>query len=69
MHWQLDDTLREDYDHMLNKTATANLNIIRKWCYSMMKNVEFYKSNLAIRRKMFIISFDPAKYLDYVMFL
>ena len=69
MHWQLDVTFREDYNHTLDKTAAANLNIIRKWCYSMLKNVEFYKPNLAIRRKMFIISLDPAKYLDYVMSL
>ena len=45
------------------------LSFIVIWCYSMPKNVEFYKPNLAIRKKMFIISLDPAKYRDYVMSL
>ena len=63
MHWQLDVTFREDADHTLDKTAAANMNIIRKWCLSMLKHVPFYKPNLSIRKKMFIISIDPAKHL------
>jgi len=35
----------------------------------MLKNVPFYKPNLSMRKKMFIISLNPAKYLDYVMSL
>lgn len=69
MHWQLDVTFREDADHTLDKTAAANMNIIRKWCLSMLKHVPLYKPNLSIRKKMFIISLNPAKHLDYVMSL
>ena len=69
MHWQLDVTFREDANHTLDKTAAANMNIIRKWCLSMLKHVQFYKPNLSMRKKMFIISLDPAKYLDFVMSL
>lgn len=69
MHWQLDVTFREDANHTLNKTAAANMNIIRKWCLSMLKHVPFYKPNLSMRKKMFIISLDPVKHLDYVMSL
>jgi len=69
MHWQLDVTFREDANHTLDKTAAANMNIIRKWCISMLKHVPFYKPNLSMRKKIFIISLNPAKYLDYVMSL
>ena len=69
MHWQLDVTFREDANHTLDKTAAANMNIIRKWCLSMLKHVPFYKPTLSMRKKMFIISLNPAKYLDYVMSL
>ncbi|MDE5885087.1 MAG: ISAs1 family transposase [Oscillospiraceae bacterium] len=69
MHWQLDVTFKEDANHTLDKTAAANMNIIRKWCLSMLKHVPFYKPNLSMRQKMFLISLDPAKHLDYVMSL
>ena len=69
MHWQLDVTFREDANHTLDKIAAANMNIIRKWCLSMLKHVSFYKPNLSWRKKMFIISLDPVKHLDYVMSL
>ena len=31
------------------------------------QETQFYKANLSMRKKMFIISLDPAKHLDYVM--
>ena len=69
MHWQLDVLFKEDSNRALDKTAAANQNIIRKWCLSMLKHINLYKPNIPIRRKQFIISLDPAKYLDYVMSL
>lgn len=69
MHWQLDVLFKEDSNHTLDKTAAANQNIIRKWCLSMLKHVDLYKPNIPLRRKQFVISLDPAKYLDYVMSL
>ncbi len=69
MHWQLDVTFQEDADQMLDQTAAANRNLIRKWCISMLKHVTFYKPNFSMKQKMFLISLDPAKFLDYVMSL
>ena len=69
MHWQLDVTFKEDTDRMLDQTAAANRNLIRKWCISMLKHVTFYKPNLSMKQKMFLISLYPAKFLDYVMSL
>lgn len=37
------------------------------WCFSMLKRVEFYKPNLPVSKKQFIISLNPSVYLDYVM--
>ncbi len=37
MHWQLDVTFKEDANTMLDKQAAENLNIIRKWCLSILK--------------------------------
>ena len=69
MHWQLDVTFGEDSDRLLDKTAAANRNLIRKWCISMLKHVSFYKPNCSMKQKRFLISLDPVKYLDYVMSL
>ena len=69
MHWHLDVNFKEDANHTINKTAAQNQNIIRKWCLSMLKHIEFNKPNMSLRMKMKLISFNPAKYLDYVMSL
>ena len=69
MHWLLDVNFKEDANHTINKTAAQNQNIIRKWCLSMLKHIEFIKPNMSLRMKMKLISFNPAKYLDYVMSL
>lgn len=69
MHWQLDVTFKEDSDQLLDQTAAANRNLIRKWCISMLKHITFYRPNLSMKQKMSLISLDPAKFLDYVMSL
>lgn len=66
MHWHLDVLFKEDSNHNLDKTAAANQNIIRKWCLSILKHITLYKPNLSLRQKQAVISFAPAKYLDYV---
>ncbi len=69
MHWQLDVLFKEDSNHTLDKTAAANHNIIRKWCLSMLKHATLYKRKLSLRNKQFLVSLDPAHYLDYMMSL
>lgn len=43
MHWQLDVTFREDNNQTIDKRANENLNIIRKWCLSMLKILDMGK--------------------------
>ncbi|MFR3666053.1 MAG: hypothetical protein ACLTXB_18080 [Flintibacter sp.] len=43
MHWQLDVTFKEDANTTLDKQAAENLNIIRKWCLSILKMVEIFR--------------------------
>ncbi len=38
MYWHLDVTFKEDSNTTLDKQATQNHNIIRKWCLSILKN-------------------------------
>ena len=67
MQWHLDVTFREDADSTLDKTAAQNLNIIRKWCLSMLKYIEIRGKKMSLKRKRFNISFAPAKFIDELM--
>ena len=40
MHQHLDVTFKEDANTTLDKQAAQNLNIIRKWCLSILKMME-----------------------------
>ncbi len=42
MHWHLDVTFKEDANTTLDKQAAENLNILRKWCSSILKMVETF---------------------------
>lgn len=46
MHWHLDVTFREDANAKIDKTAAQNLNIIRKWCLSILKVTELSEKKL-----------------------
>ena len=39
MHWHLDVTFEEDANKTIDKRAAENLNIIRKWCISILKMI------------------------------
>ena len=39
MHWHLDVTFKEDANKTIDKRAAENLNIIRKWCISILKMI------------------------------
>ena len=69
MHWHLDVTFREDANHTLDKMAAQNHNIMRKWCLSILKIIELSlePKKLSMRKKRFVISLDPIKYLEEVL--
>ena len=67
MHWHLDVTFREDANQTLDKNAAQNLNILRKFCLSILKTVEIFKPNLSMKKKRFVIAQDVEKFLDVVM--
>ena len=69
MHWHLDVTFREDANTTINKTAAQNQNIIRKWCLSILKMAELSTrtKRLSMRKKRFVISLRPIKFLEEVL--
>ena len=67
MHWHLDVTFREDANHTLDRWAAQNLNIIRKWCLSILKLLELFRPNLSMKKKRFIISMNPPEFLEQVL--
>ena len=64
MHWHLDVTFREDANQTLDKQAAQNLNIIRKWSLSLLKMIELLKPGLSMKKKRFVISLRPNRYLE-----
>lgn len=67
MHWHLDVTFKEDANSTLDKIASQNQNIIRKWCLSMLKLIEIRGTKMSLRRKRFNISFAPAQFIEELM--
>ena len=67
MHWHLDVTFREDANTTIDKTAAQNLNIIRKWCLSILKVTELSKRKLSMKKKRFAISLRPTMLLEVVL--
>lgn len=67
MHWHLDVTFREDANTTLDKQAAQNLNIIRKWSLSILKMIEIFRPNLSMKKKRFVISMNPAEFLEEVL--
>ncbi len=67
MHWHLDVTFKEDANTTLDKQAAENLNIIRKWCLSILKMVEIFRPNLSMKKKRFVISMNPTEFIEQVL--
>lgn len=67
MHWHLDVTFKEDANTTLDKQAAQNLNIIRKWSLSILKMIEIFRPNLSMKKKRFVISMNPAEFLEQVL--
>jgi len=68
MHWHLDVTFKEDANATLDKTAAQNLNIINKWCLSILKLFDVGKK-MSLRKKRYCISMNARKYLEQILSL
>ena len=68
MHWHLDVTFKEDANTTLDKTAAQNLNIINKWCLSILKLLEVGKK-MSLRKKRYCISMNAGEYLEQILSL
>ena len=59
LHWHLDFTFREDNNSTVDKNAQKNLNIIRKYCLSILKLIkEIYGLSLKNIRKSICMDFE-----------
>ena len=69
MHWHLDVTFREDANTTIDRTVAQNQNIMRKWCLSILKMAELSTrmKRLSMRKKRFVISLRPIKFLEEVL--
>lgn len=69
MHWHLDVTFREDANTTLDKTAAQNLNIINKWCLSILKLLQIGDKKISMKKKRFYISMKAEEYLEKIITL
>lgn len=67
MHWHLDVTFKEDANTTKDKIAAQNLNIINKWCLSILKLFEIGKKKMSLRKKRYYISLDTQKCFSEIM--
>lgn len=65
-HWHLDVTFREDNCQVIDKRAALNLNILRKFAISILKNVEMGKRD-SMKTKRFKVMLNPMKWLDELL--
>ena len=63
MHWHLDVTFKEDANTTLDKTVAQNLNIINKWCLSILNLFDVGKK-MSLKKKRYSISMNARKYLE-----
>ena len=67
MHWHLDVTFREDANQTIEKKSAQNLNIVHKFCLSILKTVELFRTKLSARKKRFVISMSAEQHLETVL--
>ena len=68
MHWQLDVTFREDHNATLDKQAALNMNIMRKFCLSVLKLLDIgMRASLKAKRK--AVGWNPVKLIAQAMAL
>ena len=67
MHWHLDVTFKEGANTTIDKQATMNQNIIRKWYLIILKIIELYRPKLSMKKKRFLIDLKSMQYLEDVL--
>lgn len=67
MHWHLDVTFKEDANKTQDKTAVQNLNIINKWCLSILKIFQIGNKKRSMKKKRFCISMNTEKFLEQII--
>ena len=67
MHWHLDVTFKEDANKTQDKTAAQNLNIINKWCLSILKIFQIDNKKRSMKKKRFCISMNTKKFLEQII--
>lgn len=67
MHWHLDVTFKEDSNTTQDKTAAQNLNIIHKWCLSILKLLQIGDKKRSMKKKRFYISMKAEEYLEEII--
>lgn len=67
MHWHLDVTFKEDANTTKDKIAAQNLNIINKWCLSILKLFQIGKKKRSLKKKRFCICLNAKKYLEEII--
>lgn len=66
-HWHLDVTFREDANQTLEKRAAFNLNIINKIVLSVLKIADLGLKPMSLKKKRYVISLDPLRFLKLVI--
>ena len=67
MHWHLDVTFKEDANTTQDKTAAQNLNIINKWCLSILKLFQIGNQKMSLRKKRYCICMNAKEYLTQIL--
>lgn len=66
MHWHLDVTFKEDANKTQDKIASQNMNIIRKWCLSILRLLDVGKK-MSLKRKRYYISMKTEELFEKIM--
>lgn len=67
LHWHLDFTFKQDDNRTANKKALINLEIVNKFCLSILKRVKPFYNNISLKRIRKIISYHFEKSLVDIM--
>lgn len=68
MHWQLDVTFREDHNATLDTQAALNMNIMRKFCLSVLKILDIGRK-ASMKLKRYYVCCNPIKFIALAMAL
>lgn len=68
MHWQLDVTFREDHNATLDTQAALNMNIMRKFCLSVLKTLDIGRK-ASMKLKRYYVCCNPIKFIAMAMAL